>query len=510
MERYLLCIDAGGTFIKAAIIDTTGKQIAVEKQYNQVIIPAENCREYNLTQLWEICCSCMRRVIEKSGIKPQQIACIGISGQGKGLYPVGKDGQPLRNAITSTDRRAAYYRAKWEADGVSDVLYNRTGQRAGTGHPVTILAWLKNNEPESYSRLGWVFSMKDYLNFRLTGRPTAGKGTQSGSCMVDLITQEYAPELLDICGIPEMTGCLPEMIWDTELCGTVTDEAAVQCGCLSGTPVGGGMFDVAASGIAMGVIDEAMFYVITGTCAENCYISSRPVFTTHKAMNSIYSFPGTYLIEESCSASSGILEWVIDILYKPGNAQEREQLYSQINKHVDSVAPSASKLIFLPYLQGWSDCPKAMGAWLGLRPEHTRAHLLRAVYEGITFMHRIQFERLMEERELPSEILMAGGATNSEVWVQMFADVYHIPMRVVKNEEMGTKGAAIVSAVAVGIYPDITAAVEAMTSKGELVQPNETFGRVYEKKFKRFKQIIYATNKIWNAFDTNNIKEGFL
>jgi len=500
MDKYLLCIDDGGTFIKAALVDTQGRQIAIEKRYNQVISDSEGQREYNLDQLWETNCICMRKVIEKSGIQPEQIACIGFSGQGKGLYPVDAQGQPIRNAISSSDLRSKPICEQWEAEGLSAKLFPRIGQMPGFYHPVSILAWLKKQEPESYARVRWIFSMKDYLNFRLTGKATAGKGTQSGSCIVDLHTQEYAPELLDEFGLPEMKNCLPPMIWDTEICGTVTPEAALQCGCLPGTPVAAGMFDVDASAIAMGVIDEEPIFIITGTCAEAGYITSHPITDGSILQNTLYSLPGTYLIEEGFPASSGILEWVIRILWEEESRKDSAALYDTINTSVASVPAADSNLIFLPYLYGWRDALNAKGSWVGFRPEHTRAHLLRAVYEGIAFTHMLQLEHLLVNRERPSEILMAGGATNSDVWVQMFADIFQIPIRVVENEEMGVKGVAITSAVAVGLYPDITAAVHAMSKTGQLVQPNPALASVYAEKLERFKEALSISDRLWKLF----------
>jgi L-xylulokinase len=499
MGTYLLSVDNGGTYIKAALFDVKGNQIGISRHYNQVVRPCEGWAEYDMKSLWETNCRCMREVIERTDIDPQRIACIGFAGQGKGLYPVDVEGNPVRNGITSSDVRAQSYVDKWMNDGTSERLYGTTFQNASSGQPVSILRWMKDNEPKKYARIRWVFSMKDFLFYRLTGKAIAGKGTQSGTCMVDLTTQEYEPELLKAYGIPEMEDKLPQMKWDTELCGTVSEEAAHLCGCVAGTPVSAGMFDVDASAIAIGVIDTNCVFIITGTHGINGYISSKPVTNGTIGLNSLYSLPGMYLIEEGYPSSSGTLEWVISVLFDD-EGENAATLYTKINRMVEEIEPDQSKLVFLPFLHGWRDSIVARGTWIGLCPEHTKGHMLRAVYEGVVFTHMLQTEHLFMNRVRPPKILMAGGATNSEPWMQMFADALQIPMQIVKNNEMGAKGVAIASTVAVNIYPDIRAAVEAMTHESRIVAPRRRYAEIYTRKFVNFKDIVSKLNFVWQNF----------
>lgn len=502
MGKYILGVDNGGTYIKAVLFDVKGNQIALEKQQNHVIHMAGGRAEFDEEALWKTNCDCMRKVIKKAGIKKEDICCIGFSGQGKGLYMVDDEGNPFRNAITSSDLRADSYCKKWEQDGAARKVFHKILQRPVAGQTVSILRWMKEHEPENYKKIRWVFSMKDYLLFRLTGIPAAGKGSQSGTCLVNLLTQDYDPQLLEEFEISEIENKLPPLVWDTQICGYVTREAALECGCQEGTPVAAGMFDVDAAAVAMGVTDEKSVFMIVGTCGINGYISKEPVTNGTVMFNSLYSLKGTYLIEDSSAASAGILEWVNRAFF--ADKQGRE-LYDEINEMVEDTEPEHSKLIFLPSLYGFKHGGdegsfQSRGAWIGLCPEHTRKEMLRAVYEGIVFVHKVHLEHLLENRDRPSLIKIAGGVTNSKVWVQMFSDILQMPMEVIENSEMGAKGVAIASAAAIGIYSDMDEAISEMTSAGQIVYPRKKYEDIYTEKYNRFKMVMEAMERIWPLF----------
>lgn len=501
MRKYLLSLDNGGTYIKAALLDTAGYQIGIAKRHNGIINLGNGMIEFDQEQLWETNCRCIRDVLQQTGISPTEIACVGFAGQGKGLYMIDRNGQSFRNAIASSDSRAESYCHMWRMDGTAERMFPKLFQYPVPGQTVPILRWLKQNEPENYARIGYVFSMKDFLLYCLTGKIFAGKGSQSGTLLVNLLTQDYDYELLENFGIPEMQNCLPELKWDTELCGTVSVEAAAFCGLCAGTPVSAGMFDVDASALAMGVANPNDVFTIFGTCGINGYISNKPVTNRTISFNSLYSLKNTYLIEEGSNASSGVLEWVLKVLLNDSGDSE---MYYSVNAMVDVDPNEDDHLVFFPSLTGFlhgggKGSVYSRGAWVGVSPEHGRNQMLRAVYEGVVFTHMVQLEHLLQNCDRPKKIRVAGGATNSSVWMQMYADALQIPVEIEENCEMGTKGVAIASAVAVGIYHDIQEAVATMSRPGTLIQPRAEYAHIYKKKFERFKKVMNAMDEVWPA-----------
>ena len=202
-----------------------------------------------------------------------------------------------------------------------------------------------------------------------------------------------------------------------------------------------GSHDVIAAALAMGILHSRLCFMITGTHGINGYISNEPILNGTIKYNEYFAFPGQFLIEEGYPTSSGTLEWVITTLY--ADRQEKSSdLYDEINHNVESVNPDSSNLRYPPFLQANRDNSRTLQApRIGLKvAEHTRAHMLRAVYEGVAFSHLLQMEHLFANREKPEIIRMAGGATASRVWIQIFADVFGITIEIVPNEETGHQG----------------------------------------------------------------------
>ena len=496
MKKYLLSIDNGGTYIKAAIHDFNGRQIALTRVHSEPLIPRSDWTEYDQDRLWEINCECIRTLMQNTKIDPEEIACIGISGQGSGLYAVDAHGASVRNAIASSDGRARAIAERWNADGTADAVYDTTYRCASSGQLCTILAWLKENEPENYAKIDRLFAMKDLLVYRFTGEVISSYGCQSASGLMDMRARRFTPELARHFGLDGSDRKFGDLRWDVQLCGGVTPQAAAKCGLVAGIPVSAGSHDVIATAIAMGAIDPECCFMITGTHGINGYIADAPVLNRTIGNNEMFAEDGKYLIEEGYPSSSGTLEWAISVLFADDHRASSE-IYRDINAMVESIEPETNDLIFMPYLRGSRDDANAEGCWLGLKPAHGRAHMLAALYEGVAFAHRIQMNHLFMNRERPARIKAAGGATGSAVWMQIFADVLQIPLEIVPEEEMGVKGASIVAAVAAGVYPDLNTAVAHMTEKGAMIYPRTDKKQMYEQRFARFQQAYAAMKPLW-------------
>lgn len=500
MEKYILSVDNGGTYIKAGIYDLSGRQLGVARRRNRPISPKPGYVEYDPDALWALNCACMREALRETGVSAGQIAAIGISAQGSGCYFIGKNGETVRNFIASSDTRALAYSDGWSADGTDARCYERIFRNSAPGQTNAVLAWMKAHEPDHYAQIGWIFSMKDYLLYRLTGNILAGRGCMSSTGLMNLRNNRYDAALAEAFGIPEVLEKLAPQRWDVEAGGTLRPEAAAECGCLPGTPVSCGSHDVIATAFAMGAIDPRYCFSIMGTLAINAYISPHPVLDGSVRYNEVFALPGRYLIEEPGSASSGVLEWAIDVLFGADQPRSAE-LYGQINRMVESIDPRESVPVFIPFLRGHNDNPRMRGAWVGLEPGHTRAHMLAAVYEGAVFSHMMQLERLMANRSRPEALRVGGGASNSEIWMQIFADALGLPIETMPDSEMGAKGAAIVASVAAGLYPDTGRAVAAMAQAGKAVLPRPEFSPVYGRRFTRFKKVLESMDAAWTVLN---------
>ena len=233
---------------------------------------------------------------------------------------------------------------------------------------------------------------------------------------------------------------LPPIKYSCDRCGCISKKASKETGIPEGVPVCAGMFDIDACAIAMGAQKDDDICVITGTWAINEYVSKEYSKSGKTVNNSFFCIPGNYLIEESSPASAGNLEWFM------GNCMEYDAdfcgksgtvLYDQINRMVEEVPPEESDVIFVPFLYGSNAPDLNKACFFGMLNAHTKAHLLRAIFEGVAFCHLNHIDRLLKEREKPAYIKLAGGVTNSGVWTQMFADIIGIPVKVIETKELG-------------------------------------------------------------------------
>ncbi|NLD58394.1 MAG: carbohydrate kinase [Clostridiales bacterium] len=499
--KYLLGLDNGGTTTKAALYDLRGKEIAVSSVATAMLAPKPGFTERDMEEMWDANCRVIRDVMEQASVSPQDIAGVAICGHGKGLYLWGKDGHPARNGIISTDNRAWEYPVRWKRDGTEAKVFARSCQHILACQPVSLLAWLRDNEPDVMGNIRWVFECKDYVRFRMTGEARAEITDYSGANLVNLHTCAYDEELLALFGLAAIREALPPLCNSTEIAGYVTEEAAERCGLLPGTPVAGGMFDIDACALAVNVLDENNICMIAGTWSINEYPKKTPVTDGTVLMNSLFCRPGYYLIEESSPTSAGNNQWFISNLL-PEVAREAKaagtSVYEVMNEWVAEVPAEEFVPVFLPFLMASNVHPNAKGSFVGMSMNHTRKHLARSVYEGIAFSHRHHLEKLLATREnRPECIRLAGGAAHSAVWTRMFADIMGIPVETVDVNETGALGSAIAAAAAVGAYASLEEAAKNMCPIGERVCPDMRMHKVYSEKYALYQKTIQCLDGLW-------------
>ena len=500
--KYFLGLDNGGTTTKAALFTSTGKEVGVASSETRIITPRPDFIERDMEEMWEANCKVIRNVLKETNVHPQDIAGIAVCGHGKGLYLWGKNGKPTRNGIISTDNRAWGIAQRWKNDGTEGKVFEISYQHILPCQPVVLLAWLKENEPESLENIQWIFECKDYVRFRLTGKACAEITDYSGANFINLQTRQYDNKLLKLFGIEHLRYALPPLCTSTEVCGYITEETAELTGLKVGTPVAGGMFDIDACAIAMGVLNDQQICMIAGTWSINEYVRSTPVLDGSVLMNSLFCIPDYYLIEECSPTSAGNFEWFIKSLLPELLEQKKEKeesIYTELNEWVESIPPDEFCPFFLPFLMGSNVHPNAKGSFVGISNYHTRKHLLRSIYEGIAFSHKYHLDKLLATRNSPPKsIRFAGGAAKSRVWTQIFADIMQLPIEVVEVNETGALGCAIASAVAVGVFKNLQEAVTNMCSLKETMRPIENNIKAYERKYTTFLRIINALDIIWD------------
>ena len=498
---YLIGLDNGGTSTKAAVFDENGREIAVAGHNTNTITPKPGYTERDMDELWQVNCACIREALAKAGIRGGDVGGVAVCGHGKGLYAWGRDGRPAYNGIISTDNRAWKYTKKWYENGVFQALYPQLCQEIMPCQQIALLAWFKDNLPDVYNNVRYVFSVKDYIRFRLTGEAYCEATDISGSGLMDVRNARFDREMLEQLGIGEACDMLSPIRYSYELCGTVSREAAELTGLAEGTPVAGGMFDIDACAVAADVTSPEELVTIAGTWSINEFISPEPIMDGNIARNSLFAIPGYYLAEESSATSSGNLEWFLENLLKKDELPEGESVYSYVNRLVDSIPPEECNVYYLPYLYGSNAHPLGKAAFVGMTNYHKTAHMLRAVYEGVVFSHKRHIEKLLASRTPPKAIRMAGGPVRSWVWVQMFADVLGYPIETVDTQELGALGCAMAAAIAAGLYSDYKDAARHMVRVSGRTEPDPARAAIYQKKYERYMAVSDALDTVWDKFE---------
>jgi len=313
-----------------------------------------------------------------------------------------------------------------------------------------------------------------------------------------VVTAEYDYEVLELFGIGDMKELLPQLVRTHDICGRVTQEAAELTGLKYGTPVAGGMFDIDACGLSSGIIDERQMSLVAGTWGNNQYISKEPLIDKDLFMTSCYSMPDWYLMLEGSPTSASNLEWFVTEFVKPVEGDGTAgSVFDVCNELVGSIKPNESDIVFLPFLYGANVPVPAKSCLLGLEGWHRRAHVLRAIYEGIVFGHNTHLQRLLNFRDAPEVIRFTGGAARSEVWVQMFADCFQIPIEIPEGSELGALGAAIAAGVACGMYDGYPEAVAAMTRIARRQDPDPALKDVYAEKYEKYHKMVSILAPAW-------------
>ncbi|MDR0559238.1 MAG: carbohydrate kinase [Prevotellaceae bacterium] len=492
-QAFFLGIDNGGTASKAAVFDASGKELSVASRRVNILSPRTGWSERDMNLLWTDTAAVIREAIQQADIAPEHILGVACTGHGNGLYLLDRNGKPLRNGINSNDERAQSYIDRWRRNRIDETVLPMTAQSIWAAQPAPLLAWIRDNEPDVFRNIGSVLMVKDFIRYCLTGECRTEITDMSGSGLMNVVECKYDLAVLKSYGLTEIATFLQQWIESTEIGGYVTAEAAALTGLKEGTPVAGGMFDIDACALSSGILDSGEFSIVAGTWGNNQYIARQPLVDKDLFMTSCYAIPDWYLMLEGSPTSAGNLEWLLETFFAREKKEEGVNFYSRISEMVSAVEPTASQVIFLPFLYGCNS-GSLKGGFFGLDASCGQGELLRAVFEGVVFAHYQHIERLLKFRDFPKVIRLTGGAARSPVWIQIFADCIGVPVEAPSGSELGALGAAMAAAVAANYYADLPEAVSAMTSIAARYEPNPAYAPAYREKYAAYRNLIQKLN----------------
>ena len=491
MTRCLLGVDAGTTTITVVAFTADGAERARAARDNRVHHPRDEWAEQDMTTTWERTAGAIREVVTALPAGDEVVG-VGVAGQGGGCWLLDADGAPVGNAILWTDARASTIVETWRDDGTSEALFDRCGYGAFPGMALPIVRWLREHEPTALDRAAAIVGCKDWIRTRLTGA-VGSDPTDTSLIHRDIRGDGYRADALELAGVPAVGDLEPRVDAPTSVVGEVTTAAAAATGLPAGTPVVAGTMDVAASAYGSGAYEPGEGSTVVGTTLQNQVLLERP---------RIVGPPTGYTLDLGIDGlglrAMGTMVGTPNLDWARTEVAETDD-FGAVEDEARSAPIGADGLVYHPYLSSAGEKapfidPAARAGFSGLDPSHTRAHLLRAVYEGVALAARDCYESLPTD---PSTVTVSGGGTRSAFWCRLFADCLDTPVTVPAYGELGAKGAAILAAVGVDRYPDLGAAVEAMSGAATTHPPRPEPASVYDALYEYYDAVAESMSDAW-------------
>lgn len=493
----LLGIDNGLTVTKAVVFDETGAVLSVARRRIAQIMPHAHHVERDMAGLWTATAEAISEAIARCGRPASEIAAVAATAHGDGLYLLDHGGNPLGHGILSLDSRAGGVVDGWHADGTADAALALSGQRPHASAPASLLAWIRQYEPERFAAIGTAFACKDWLRYCLTG--TIGTDlTEASTSFTAVTTQQYEREVADLYGLSSLFDALPPVALPDDVVGGVTAEAAAATGLVAGTPVVAGLHDVTASSLGIGGYGVGQVAVVAGTYSINETVSTHPAVDARWFCRNGLRF-GEWNNMAISPASAANYDWFLDQLCAADQKAaevEGASIHERLGREIGEALQRPSTVLFHPYLFGSPHGSTASAGFLGLRGWHGRAEMLRAVIEGIAFNHRVHVDDLRQGFKIKTARL-TGGISRNPLFAQLFADVLGMTVTVTHTEEAAAWGAALCAGSGVGLFASPTDDPRDLAAIGDDYHPDPARQKALEERFALHCDLAKALTPLW-------------
>lgn len=493
---YLLGIDIGTGGTRAVLVDASGKLVASATHEHQPFAsPQIGWAEQDPHDWWQACCAAVRRLISNTNIAPEEIACIGLTGQMHGAVLLDDKDEVIRPSLIWCDQRSDAEATQLTAQLGEQKLIEWTCNPALTNFTATKLLWVKNHEPELWKRFRRLLLPKDYVRLRLTGEHAMDVAEASGTLLLDVRNRRWSEPMLQALQLSAES--LPRLAESQEVVGAVSNAGAEATGLRAGTPVVAGAGDQAAGAVGLGIVQPGAVSVIIGTSGVVFAATDRPALDDKGRLHTFcHAAPNRWHVMGVTQAAGLSLRWMRDRLEIRGGDTDP---YDLMTKEASQAPPGSEGVLWAPYLMGERTPhldPHARGALIGLTASHTRAHIIRAVLEGVAFSLNDTFAIFAEMAVPVRQIRLGGGGARSPLWRQIQADTYAHPVEIVEAEEGAAFGAAILAGVGAGVWPSVDEACANVVRVRTTVQPVPENVSVMKNQYLRFRRIYPALKSI--------------
>lgn len=491
-DACFLGIDGGTEGVRAGLFDERGNALAYASKPYPTHFPRPGWAEQRPQDWWPALVTAVREAVATARVAPDQVRGIAVDATSCSVVALDADAEPVRPALIWMDVRSGDQAGRIAASGAPALRVN------GAGHgPVSAewflpkALWIKENEPELFEKATTVCEYVDYLNFRLTGRMVASLNNAAIRWHYDSRRGGFQRSLMDEVGLCDLADRLPK---DVLPMGARIDGlsavAAAELGLEPGTPVSQGGADAFVAMIGLGVVRPGKLAFITGSSHLHLGLS-RDAFHAEGLWGTYPDavIQGLHTIEGGQTSTGSVVAWLRSLL------PEADADFANLNAKAAALPPGAEGLLVLEHFQGnrtpHTD-PDARGVITGLTLKHRSEHLYRAVLEGVAFGSELILETMRGADFVPDEIVMCGGATRSELWPQIHADVSNLPITLTATSDAPALGCAVLAAVGAGYHGDIPSAAAAMVHPGRTIEPDADRHGFYAELYAVYRELYPA------------------
>ncbi|MBA3902645.1 MAG: carbohydrate kinase [Rhodocyclaceae bacterium] len=499
-SEYILAIDNGTQSVRALLFDLHGHIVAKSQVHLDAYFSDHpGWAEHGVDDYWQSLCTACRRLWAQSGIAPTSVRGVAVTTQRGTVVNLDRHGKPLRPAIVWLDQRrttqvppiGALWRAAFKLARVEQTLDFFLGEAE--------VNWIRANQPEIWEKTDKYLLLSGYLNYRLCGSFVDSVGSQVGYLPFDYKRLRWAgPRDWKWQALPLERGMLPDLVAPGTVVGKIQAEAAADTGIPAGTPLIAAAADKACEVIGAGCLEPHIGCLSYGTTATINTTSKRYLEVTPFIPPFPAAVPGAYSTEVQIFRGYWMVNWFKEQFGHREKSLAAEQgvapedLFDDL---VNAVPPGAMGLMLQPY---WTPGikqpgPEAKGAVIGFGDVHNRAHLYRAILEGLAYALREGKEKIEKRSGVPITALrVSGGGSQSDAAMQLTADIFGLPTARPHIYETSGLGAAINAAVGLGMHRDFGAAIAAMTRIGRVFEPKPQHQRIYDELYSRVYKKMYA------------------
>ena len=491
-----LGIDVGTGGTRALVIDTSGRIVATATVEHQAFAsPQTGWAEQDANDWWRAATGAVRTVLAHDEVKADAVACVGFSGQMHGAVLLDERGEVLRPSIIWCDQRTDAQCREITNKVGPERLIELTCNPALTGFTLPKLLWVRANEPDIWSRVRHVLLPKDYVRLQLTGEHATDVADASGTLLFDVANRKWSSAMLEAAEIDE--GLVPPVFESPAVTGRVTASGAMATGIREGTPVVAGAGDQAAGAVGMGIVHAGTVSATIGTSGVVFAATDRPSLDRAGRVHTFcHAMPGRWHVMGVTQGAGLSLRWFRDQF---GVAANGGDPYERLTEGAAQVPPGADGVLWAPYLMGERTPhldPYARAALVGLTANHTRAHVIRAVLEGVAFSLRDTFE-IFTEMEVPvGTVRLGGGGARSPIWRQIQADVYEHEVETVEAEEGAAYGAALLAGVGGGAWATVQEACDSVVRVALRVKPDRAAMEIMRRQYPAYRRLYPALKSV--------------